>query len=149
MLWSKTCDYSLQALVYVASQPENICVRSQDIAAYLFDVPSPYLSKILMDLAGKGILQSFKGRGGGFLLSPGIRETQLLEIVKRIVGEPFAVGCVLGLSQCADETACPAHHDWLPIKTKVLELLGEQSIGCMADAIRDGRYNLRSLRQAV
>lgn len=72
MLWSKTCDYALQALVYVAAQPEDLCVRGQDVAAYLYDVPSPYLAKILRGLAGKGILQSFKGRGGGFLLAPGI-----------------------------------------------------------------------------
>ena len=148
MLWSKTCDYALQALVYVASQPEDICVRSQDVAAYLYEVPSPYLLKILKELAGKGILQSFKGRGGGFLLAPGIRESGLLEVVKRIEGEPFGDGCVLGLANCADETACPAHHAWSPIKNKVLELLSEQIIGHMAEAVRDGRYDLRLLRKA-
>lgn len=148
MLWSKTCDYALQALVYVASQPENVCVRGQDIAAYLYDSPSPYLSKILMDLAGKGILQSFKGRGGGFLLAPGVRESGLLEIVKCIEGEAFGEACVLGLAKCADETACPAHHEWSPIKNSILELLNEQTIGHLAKTVRGGYYNLRLSHKA-
>ena len=148
MLWSKTSDYALQALMYVASLPEDVCVRSQDVAAYLYDVPSPYLSKILRELAGKGILQSFKGRGGGFLLAPGIRESGLLEMVRRIAGEPFGEGCVLGLAKCTDATACPVHHAWSPIKNKVLELLRQKTIGQMAEAVRDGRYDLRLLRKA-
>lgn len=147
MLWSKTCDYALQAIVYVASQPEDVCVRSQDVAAYLYDVPSPYLSKILKELAGKGILQSFKGRGGGFLLAPGIRESGLLEMVERIEGESFGKGCVLGLASCADETACPAHRAWSPIKNQLLDLLNKQTIGYMADAVRAGHYDLRLLNK--
>lgn len=149
MLWSRTCEYALQALLYIASQPEGEYVRGQDVAAYLQDVPTPYLMKILMDLAGKGILQSLKGRGGGFLLAPGIRESGLLEVVRRVDGESFGNACVLGLAKCADETACPAHHAWAPIKDKMLTLLHEQTIGVIAEALRDGRYDLRILRRTA
>ena len=148
MLWSKTCEYALQALLYIASQSEDAYVRGQDVADYLPDVPTHYLMKILMDLAGKGVLQSLKGRGGGFLLAPGIRESGLLAVVCRIEGESFGDGCVLGLAKCADETACPVHHAWSPIKTKLLTLLGEQTVGDIADAVRHGQYDLRILRKA-
>ncbi|MBU2760621.1 RrF2 family transcriptional regulator [Acidithiobacillus sulfurivorans] len=141
MLLSKTSEYALQALIYLAAQPEGEPVLSRDISDYL-RVPAQYLAKILQDLAKRGVLDSFKGRGGGFVLRPGADQMNILDIVEVVEGQPFGQGCVLGLKACADETACPVHYQWKPLKAEVVGLLGKQTIGSMAEAVRAGRYRI-------
>ncbi|WP_291525380.1 Rrf2 family transcriptional regulator [Acidithiobacillus sp.] len=141
MLLSKTSEYALQALIYLAALPPREPVLSRDISDYL-RVPAQYLAKILQDLAKRGVLDSFKGRGGGFVLRPGAEQMNILDIVEVVEGQPFGQGCVLGLKTCADETACPVHTQWKPLKAEVVGLLGRQTIGSMAEAVRAGRYRI-------
>lgn len=141
MLLSKTSEYALQALIYLAAQPAGEPVLSRDISDFL-RVPAQYLAKILQDLAKRGVLDSFKGRGGGFILRPGAEQMNILDIVEVVEGQPFGQGCVLGLKACADETACPMHYHWKPLKTDVMGLLAQQTIGSMAEAVRAGRYRI-------
>ena len=141
MLLSKTSEYALQALIYLAAQPSGEPVLSRDISDYL-RVPAQYLAKILQVLAKRGVLDSYKGRGGGFVLRPGAEQMNILEVVEIVEGAPFGQGCVLGLKACADETACPVHYAWKPLKAQVVELLGKQTIGSMAEAVRAGRYRI-------
>ncbi len=141
MLLSKTSEYALQALIHLAAQPAGEPVLSRDISDYL-RVPAQYLAKILQDLAKRGVLDSFKGRGGGFVLRPGAEQMNILDIVEVVEGQPFGQGCVLGLKACADETACPMHYQWKPLKKDVMGLLAQQSIGSMAEAVRAGRYRI-------
>ena len=141
MLLSKTSEYALQALIYLAAQPPGESVLSRDISDYLH-VPAQYLAKILQDLAKRGVLDSFKGRGGGFVMRPGAEQLNILEVVEIVEGQPFGQGCVLGLKACADETACPVHTQWKPLKAEVVGLLSKQTIGSMAEAVRAGRYRI-------
>ncbi|MGE4530654.1 MAG: Rrf2 family transcriptional regulator [Acidithiobacillus sp.] len=141
MLLSKTSEYALQALIYLAAQAPGEPVLSRDISDYLH-VPAQYLAKILQDLAKRGVLDSFKGRGGGFVLRPGAEQMNILDIVEVVEGQPFGQGCVLGLKICADETACPVHYQWKPLKVEVVSLLSKQTIGSMAEAVRAGRYRI-------
>jgi Rrf2 family protein len=141
MLLSKTSEYALQALIYLAAQPSGQPVLSRDISDYLH-VPAQYLAKILQDLAKRGVLDSFKGRGGGFVLRPGAGQMNILDIIEIVEGQAFGQGCVLGLKACADETACPVHTQWKPLKAEVIDLLGRQTIASMAEAVMAGRYRI-------
>ncbi|MCL5980513.1 MAG: Rrf2 family transcriptional regulator [Gammaproteobacteria bacterium] len=142
MLLSRTTEYALQALIYLATQRPGEPVLSRDISDYL-GVPAQYLAKILQDMAKRGVLDSFKGRGGGFVLRPGAEGMNILEIIEIVEGQRFGEGCVLGLKACADETACPVHKQWSPIKRQVMDLLAQQTIGSMAEAVRAGRYRIQ------
>ncbi len=141
MLLSKTSEYALQALIYLAAQPPGEPVLSREISEYL-RVPGQYLAKILQELAKRGVLESYKGRGGGFVLRPGAEQMNILEVVEVVEGHPFGQECVLGLKACADETACPVHYSWKPIKAQVIDLLSRQTIGTMAEAVRGGQYRI-------
>jgi len=75
---------------------------------------------------------------------------QAIDYTKRIMelteGRDVFEGCLLGLKVCSDATACPVHHTWSPLKTGVLALLGKQTIGSMAEAVRAGRYRVAANR---
>ncbi|WP_312262754.1 Rrf2 family transcriptional regulator [Candidatus Igneacidithiobacillus taiwanensis] len=148
MLLSKTSEYALQALIYLATQPPGQLVLSGDIWEYLKDPDDPrvpprqYLAKILQDLSKSGILESRKGRGGGFVLAPGAENRNILDVVEIVERKPLGQGCVLGLKKCEDATACPVHYAWKPLKAEVIELLSQQTIGGMAAAVRAGKYRI-------
>lgn len=142
MLLSRTSEYALQALIYLATQPPGQPVLSRDISSYL-GVPAQYLAKILQDLAKHDVLTSFKGRGGGFVMRPEALGMSILQVLEIVEGSHFGEGCVLGLKKCSDSTACPVHYYWKPLKAEVMQMLSEHTIGSMAEAVKAGRYRLQ------
>lgn len=141
MLLSRTSQYALQALIHLAAQPAGQPILNRDVARYL-GVPAPYLTKILKGLVQRGLVQSHKGRGGGYALQPAALDATIREVVELVEGPGVFQGCLLGLKVCADATACPVHHAWSPIKAGLLGLLDRRTVGSMADAVRAGKYRL-------
>lgn len=144
MILSRTSQYAIQALIYVATQESGRLVLSREIAERL-DVPAPYLAKIMQQLCRGGILDSSRGRGGGFCLNTQASQVSLMQILLVTEGADFTNGCVLGLKQCSDETACPMHERWMPIKQQVLELLQYQTLDKLADAVVTGKYRISDI----
>lgn len=141
MILSRTSQYAVQALIYMATQPAATPVLNKDIAAKL-GVPAPYLAKILQSLAKGNLLFSFRGRLGGFCLRDSGEQITLMEIVQLTEGPTFTESCLLGLKKCSDETACPLHFRWIPVKKKILDLLQDTTLEKLAKAVESGKYRL-------
>jgi Rrf2 family protein len=148
LILSRTSQYAVQALVYIATQPADGPVLNKDIAARL-NVPSAYLAKILQNLCKQGVLESFRGRLGGFRFRDGKERTNLMQILLLTEGPGFTKDCVLGLKVCSDATACPMHFKWVPVKEKVIAVLREQTLDKLAKAVLTGKYRLADLPQTA
>ena len=144
MVLSRTSQYAVQALIYIATQPPGVPVLNRDIADRL-NVPSAYLAKILQNLCKHGLLDSFRGRLGGFRLREGMHRTSLMQILLLTEGPDFTKSCILGLKECSDATACPMHFKWLPVKKKILGLLNDMNLEELAKAVSTGKYRLADL----
>ena len=66
MILSRTSQYAIQALIYIATRPSGEPVLNREIASYL-GVPSAYLAKIMQNLC-KGNLAVFLPRPIGWFL---------------------------------------------------------------------------------
>ncbi|HEY9099938.1 MAG TPA: Rrf2 family transcriptional regulator [Thiobacillus sp.] len=141
MILSRTSQYAVQALIYMATQPSASPVLNKDIAAKL-GVPAPYLAKILQSLAKGNLLFSFRGRLGGFCLREGGDKINLMQILLLTEGPMFTQSCLLGLKECSDETACPLHSRWIPAKKKIMDLLEDTTLDKLAKAVESGKYRL-------
>ena len=141
MILSRTSQYAVQALIYMATQPAATPVLNKDIAAKL-GVPAPYLAKILQSLAKGNLLFAFRGRLGGFCLRDSGEQITLMEILLLTEGPAFTESCLLGLTKCSDETACPLHFRWIPVKKKILDLLQDTTLEKLAKAVESGKYRL-------
>lgn len=148
MIFTRTSQYAIQALIYLATQPGGQPVLNREIADRL-GVPRPYLAKILQDLSRGQILDSARGRRGGFSLRHGAEKTSLLDILLLLDGLGVRRQCLLGLKECGDEHACPLHREWKRIKNEMLATLGGLTLGHLADAVRGGRYRLSDLPLAL
>lgn len=144
MILSRTSQYAIQALIYIATQPRGEPVLNREIAGHL-GVPSAYLAKIMQNLCKGNLLYSFRGRLGGFCLREGAEKTDLMHVLVLTEGKGFTDDCVLGLKVCSDETACPMHARWKPIKEKVVHMLHEQTLEKLAVAVQSGKYRITDL----
>lgn len=133
MMFSKTTEYALRGLIYLAAQTPGEPVLSRDVAKYL-GTPNQCVAKIFRILAKRGLLESVKGRGGGFMLIPGAEKFNILDVVEAVEGHS-SPHCILGLKVCADETACPVHCQWAHLRLQEMDMLRKHTIGAMAHAL--------------
>jgi Rrf2 family protein len=123
-------------------------VLNRDIADRL-NVPAAYLAKILQNLCKHGLLDSFRGRLGGFCLREGMQGSSLMQVLVLTEGPDFTKNCILGLKECSDATACPLHFKWSPVKKKIINLLNDMNLAELAKAVQTGKYRLSDLPSAA
>lgn len=141
-IFSKTCEYGLRAVFFIAqSSQENKRVGIKEIAESIHS-PEAFLGKILQNLSRAGIIRSMKGPGGGFYLDSGDMSTPLSEVVKAIDGENLFVGCGMGLEFCSEQYPCPLHHEFKNIRNNLSEMLQKTTVGQFNDDLIKGKILL-------
>ncbi len=79
---SQTVEYALRAMMYLGSL-DGTAVNSQTIAAQT-RVPPGYLSKVMRDLVVAGLVSSFRGPNGGFVLARPPERITILDVVSAV-----------------------------------------------------------------
>jgi Rrf2 family protein len=129
---SNSCRYGIRAVMYLANQPvgngkTGIKQISKDLK-----LPTPFLAKILQQLAKQKILISLKGPHGGFSLSKDPKEISLLDIVKTIDGEAIFTSCLIHHDTCtyADKTKnpCALHEAYSSVRMDLVKLFSSTTI---------------------
>ncbi len=126
-MWlNSTARNALRAVLYVAEHGEDAPVRVDDIAASLKS-PRNYLSKTMHALTRAGVLQSVRGRNGGFHLTDPANQLTLARVVA-----PFLPAgdrrCLLGRATCTDAHPCLAHHRWGRVASEVEAFFGQTTV---------------------
>jgi len=86
--------YAIKALMYIAIKEDKKATVSE--IARSNNVSFPYILRICALLRAYGILESEKGRGGGYILVRDARSITLLEIIKAVGREGLEVKCEFG-----------------------------------------------------
>lgn len=131
MLFSKSTQYALQALIKVPKADQDEYVTVTDLSDKI-DVPKEFLAKIFQDLAKHGILESRRGRGGGFRLSRPPGEIAIYEIVELIEGSQPMSGCIFDGKTCHPEDPCPLHDEWVEMREEIIDFTRRNSIKALA-----------------
>ena len=124
---SGTAEYALRAVVYIARRGTEVPVQADDLAEAV-DVPRNYLGKVLHQLVRAGILQSSRGKNGGFKLARDPKDLTLLEIASlfdRLEGRRH---CLLGRPECSDTNPCPVHHRWRETSEQISRFFRETTL---------------------
>ncbi|MDP3791116.1 MAG: Rrf2 family transcriptional regulator [Candidatus Omnitrophota bacterium] len=107
-LISRNTDYAVRAICHMA-QEKNAIVSVTELVRTL-KIPHPFLRKILQTLNKKGILESHKGAGGGFILSKDPKKLYLTDIMEAFQG-PFKLNeCFFKKELCPNRRACFLKH---------------------------------------
>ena len=138
-LFSRQCEYALQAVIYLARKPEGEMTPIRELTERL-EIPYHFLGKILQDLTRKRLLRSLKGPTGGFALAKPAGQITLLQIVEALDGTDFFNECVLGFPECGGENPCPVHHRWGPIRDEIRGMLLGKNIAQLAAEMKRPEY---------
>jgi len=103
MLITRASEYAILSLLVLskASSP----VDSETLSKQL-SIPKSFLAKILQALAKKGILKSYKGVNGGFMLNRDVKDINMLEIMSAVEGKaPTVFDCSPSRKACPSDKA--------------------------------------------
>lgn len=139
---SQTAGYAITALSQLVTRP-NEWTLARDLAAET-EIPLPYLSKILQLLTRSQLVRAKRGYRGGFVLARPANQMRLLDIVEAIDGTACLSRCMLGLSSCSEDRACPAHLFWKNIRLQIAQELSQLTLADVA-RFEASRAQLREL----
>jgi Rrf2 family protein len=141
LIFSRQCEYALQAVVFLALRKEGERVSIRDLTKKL-DIPYHFLAKILQDLSRKGLLASLKGPGGGFSLGMPARDITLFHIVEAIDGVDFTQKCVMGFAECSGKHSCAVHENWAALRDGIYSMLVSKNVAQLAAEMKKPGYTL-------
>jgi Rrf2 family protein len=104
-LINRDTDYAVKALLYLTQKdPERVSVSElvDDL-----DIPRPFLRKILQTLNRKGVLNSYKGKGGGFVLAMPPEKILLIRLIDIFQKPVKLTECIFKEKICSDIGTCP------------------------------------------
>ncbi|NER14698.1 Rrf2 family transcriptional regulator [Leptobacterium flavescens] len=135
---SSASKYAINAVLYLAVESsEDKKIGAKEVAEAI-GVPTPFLAKLLQNLAKKNVISSLKGPKGGFFLSEENKSLKLISVVEHIDGLSKFEECVLGLKNCSNDKPCPIHFSVQPFKNTMFDELSNNTIEAFAVKVRNG-----------
>ena len=107
---SKKAKYGLRALLFLAKEHGQGPVLISEISQRE-GIPKKFLELILLDLKNQGVLQSKKGKGGGYFLAKAPQVVTLGHVIRALDGPLAPLPCVsqtayVKCEECKDEMTC-------------------------------------------
>lgn len=132
---SATTEYALRAMTHLARQPRVGIVLGRDLSREA-DVPSAYLTKVLLILRNAGLVETVRGTGGGYRLGRSPEQIYLIDIVELFEGQKTRSKCLLGHSkECSEHNPCSAHRIWQGVRAAYLGLLVSTTLAEIAGLV--------------
>lgn len=120
-------EYAIRGIVYLATRPmDQVCLLS-DIAAAV-DVPPTFLAKIFQQFSKIGLVKSYRGTGGGFVLGRNPETITLLEVVEAVEGPIVPNRCVIKEGECPRDASCNVHPVWVRVQGQVRDILAKVTL---------------------
>ena len=135
MLFSRSAEYGIRAMTFLAALPPGRLAGAREIAE-AEQIPMAFLWKILQTLAKRKLIRSFKGFRGGYELAQPADQLTLNMIVEATDSSDRIGSCVLGLPNCSDENACPLHDTWKTLRSKMSAMLYQNTLSDLTRVAR-------------
>jgi Rrf2 family protein len=128
---SKKSQYAFQALRYLTEQYEQGPVLISQIAKKK-RIPLKFLETILLELKKAGILDSKKGKGGGYFLKKHPAKVKIASVIRLMNGPIALLPCVslYFYERCknCDEKNCGLHDMMLEVRDATLGILENRTL---------------------
>ncbi len=131
MLYSRSTEHAIRALIRLARLPQGEYAMAKEIAA-IEDIPAHALSKILQQLARKGWLRSCKGPSGGFMLRVPASRISLWDITQELDAISRLEPAVWPWS---DDSPCALQEGWVELKGMIDQFLRGNTVGDLVVAL--------------
>jgi Rrf2 family protein len=111
---SQKAKYALRALLELARAGQGEAMLIADVSERQ-RIPKKFLEQILLDLKHQGLLQSRRGKNGGYTLMKNPAEITFGQVMRIIDGPMAPLPCLSRMAyrrcdDCRDEEACEIRH---------------------------------------
>ncbi len=137
---SKKAKYALKGMVILAQRYGEGPILIADIAAP-DKMPRKFLELILLELKNHGLLQSKKGKGGGYFLAKPPNTIAAGQIVRIVDGPIAPLPCVsrtayMRCDECPDERTCPIRLVMKDVREATAKILDSATLADMINRVR-------------
>jgi Rrf2 family protein len=145
---SSKAKYAIKATMFLARRTQAGQIQASEIAEGE-QIPRKFLELILAELRNAGILQSKKGKGGGYILGRPANDLTLGEIIRVIDGPLAPIPCVSKLSyrrceDCEDEVTCGVRLVMQQVRDATASILDGMTVADLLDTVDDAKAARRA-----
>lgn len=126
MMISTKGRYALMIMTYLAEHRNDRAVSLKDIAEHK-NMGIKYLEIIVSSLNKAGLLESSRGKNGGYKLNREPKEYSLLEILNVAEGSLAPVGCVEE-GFCDNAPNCKTNKMWCELDALITDFLSNKTL---------------------
>lgn len=129
---SKKAKYALKALLFLSKNEDRGALLIAEISE-TERIPKKFLEQILLELKKQGILQSKRGKEGGYFLGKPAAEIGIGQVVRIIDGPLAPIPCVSKMAyrrcdECVDEKTCEIRNLFLQVRDATIEILDNTTL---------------------
>jgi len=129
---SKKAKYAINALVYLAGQPRNEPIHISTIADNE-NISRKFLESILLVLRNAGMVNSKKGKEGGYYLLLMPEEINMAEVMRIFDGPIALLPCVTHkyyqkCNECKDEANCGIRDIFSDVRRETVRMLKDATL---------------------
>src|SRR3954469_963889 len=133
---SKKSQYAFKALIYLTESSEKGPVLISEISNSK-RIPLKFLENILLELKKAGILESKKGKGGGYFLAKDPHRILLADVLRLVDGPIALLPCVSlhFYEKCknCDEKNCGLNRVMIEVRDANLAILEKKTVADISD----------------
>jgi len=133
---SKKTQYAFKALMYLAEHSKENPVLISEISKKK-RIPLKFLENILLELRHAGILESKKGKGGGYFFRVSPEKIALAKVMRLLDGPIALLSCVSlnFYERCknCDEKNCGLHNVMCQVRDANLKILEKKTVADLVD----------------
>lgn len=150
---SKKAKYALKGVLVLAERHGQGPILISDIAAG-DKMPRKFLELILLELKNHGLLQSKKGKGGGYFLGKPPGMITVGQVVRIIDGPIAPLPCVsrtayMKCDECADERTCAIRLVMKDVREATASILDSVTLADMINRVHSVETGKEALNFAI
>ena len=126
--------YATRMVVLLATRAPGESMTKSEIAG-AESISAGYVQQLMMALRLSGLVESHRGREGGFSLSRPPEEITIADVLKAVEGDVMPAPCQAGII-CEREADCPTRPVWDEAAGLLNELFGRTTIAALAEKQR-------------
>ncbi len=148
---SQKAKYALKALLALAQAPQGELLQGGEMAARE-NIPKKFLDQILLELRKHRVIDSMRGKHGGYVLVRSADKITIGDIIRIVDGPlaPIACASVTAYRRCKDcknESACMVRSMMRNVRDAASEILDQMTLADAAEAGRSRDLALKRRRK--
>ena len=126
MKLNTTSQYAIRIMEFISKDTDKL-YHAKNISTQL-SIPYKYLTKIMTQLTNAELIQSIRGREGGYSLIKKPSDIRIIEILDAVKESMNEKNCLLGTGLCNKVKKCALHDAWEKPKKSIIDMFFDTTL---------------------